>query len=51
MLRANLADANLRHAKIAGLNLLSLRSVQGLKVSADQQWMLLAALGIDVHPD
>ena len=51
LLRANLATADLRRAKIAGLNVLSLRSVQGLKVSADQQWLLLAAIGIEVHPD
>ena len=51
LLRAKLAEADLRGAKIAGLNLLSLATMQGLKVSQDQQWMLLAALGIEVHPD
>jgi fluoroquinolone resistance protein len=48
---ANLADADIRRAKIAGLNILSLASVKGLKVSAEQQWLLLAGMGIEVHPD
>jgi len=51
LVRAKLADADLRHAKIAGLNVLSLGSIKGLKVSQDQQWLLLAGLGIEVHPD
>jgi fluoroquinolone resistance protein len=49
--RAQLADADIRRAKIGGLNILRLGSVKGLKVSADQQWLLLAGLGIEVHPD
>jgi fluoroquinolone resistance protein len=48
---ANLTDADLRRARIAGLNILTLASVQGLKVSAEQQWLLLAGMGIEVHPD
>ena len=51
LLRAKLATADLRHAKIAGLNVLSLGSVKGLRVSQDQQWLLLAGMGIEVHPD
>jgi len=51
LLRAKLDDADMRGAKIAGLNLLSLASMKGLKVSQDQQWMLLAELGIEVHPE
>jgi len=49
--RAQLAGADIRRAKIGGLNILRLGSVKGLKVSADQQWLLLAGLGIEVHPD
>jgi uncharacterized protein YjbI with pentapeptide repeats len=48
---AKLADADLRGAKIGGLNLLTLATMKGLKVSQDQQWLLLAALGIEVHPN
>lgn len=51
LLRAKLDSADLRGAKIAGLNLLSLASMKGLKVNQDQQWLLLAELGIEVHPD
>jgi hypothetical protein len=29
----------------------NLGSITGLKVSRDQQWLLLAGLGIEVHPD
>jgi fluoroquinolone resistance protein len=51
LLRAKFAGADLRQAKIAGLNILSLGSIMGLKISQHQQWLLLAALGIEVHPD
>jgi fluoroquinolone resistance protein len=51
LLRAKLAEADLRHARIAGLNVLSLGTIKGLKVSQDQQWLLLAGIGIEVHPD
>ena len=51
LLRAKPAGADVRGAKIAGLNLLSLGTMKGLKVSADQQWLLLAGLGVEVHPD
>ncbi len=51
LLRAKLAGADVRGAKVAGLNLLSLGSMQGLRVSQEQQWLLLAGLGIEVHPD
>ena len=51
LLRADFSDADIRRAKIVGLDIRSLRGVKGLKISADQQWLLLAALGIDVHPD
>ena len=51
LLRAKLAEADLRHARIPGLNVLILGTINGLKVSQDQQWLLLAGLGIEVHPD
>ncbi len=51
LLRAKLAGADIRGAKIAGLNLLSLGSMEGMKISQNQQWLLLAGLGLEVHPD
>jgi fluoroquinolone resistance protein len=47
---AKLASADLRGAEVSGLNLLALASREGLKVTADQQYRLLSALGVDVHP-
>lgn len=47
---AKLAGADLRGAEVSGLNLLALASREGLKVTADQQYRLLTALGVDVHP-
>ena len=51
LLRADLSDADLRRAKFAGLDIRSLKRVKGMKISADHQWLLLAALGIEVDPD
>jgi len=46
-----LAGANLRGAEISGLDLTALASRDGLKITADQQYSLLSALGIDVSAD
>jgi fluoroquinolone resistance protein len=46
---AKLAGADLRGAEVSGLNLLDLASRIGLKITADQQYRLLTALGVDVH--
>jgi fluoroquinolone resistance protein len=46
---AKLAGADLRGAEVSGLNLASLASCAGLKITADQQYRLLTALGVDVH--
>jgi fluoroquinolone resistance protein len=48
---ARLAGADLRGAEVSGLDLRRLASYDGLKVTADQQYRLLEAMGIDVHPD
>lgn len=40
-----------RGAEIAGLNLMTLGSMKGLKVSQHQQWVLLAGLGVEVDAD
>jgi len=45
---AKLADADLRGAEVSGLNLLALASREGLKITADQQYALMTALGVDV---
>lgn len=44
-----LARADLRGAEVSGLELTALASLTELKVSADQQYRLLTALGLDVH--
>ena len=46
---AKLAGADLRGAEVSGLDLTALASRAGLKVTADQQYRLLTALGVDVH--
>ena len=46
--KAKLAHANLRRADINGLDLEALASRVGMKITVDQQHMLLAALGVDV---
>ncbi|MDH4745181.1 pentapeptide repeat-containing protein [Sphingomonas sp. CBMAI 2297] len=48
---AKLARADLRGGELAGMVLRELGSVEGMMVSADQQFALLTALGLDVHPD
>lgn len=46
---ARLAGADLRGAEVSGLDLLALATRAGLKITLDQQYPLLTALGIDVH--
>jgi fluoroquinolone resistance protein len=48
---AKLARADLRDAEVSGLDLSRLASVDSMKVTADQQYRLLTALGVDVCPD
>ena len=48
---AKLANADLRGAEVSGLDLSKLGSFDGLKVTADQQYRLLTAMGLDVHAD
>jgi fluoroquinolone resistance protein len=48
---AKLAGADLRGAEISGLDLTALASRDGLKITADQQYALLSALGIAVSVD
>ena len=48
---AKLRGADIRGAQVSGLNLNELASFDGLKVSADQQHLLLSALGVDVRSD
>ncbi len=48
---AKLAGADLRGAEISGLDITALASRDGLKITPDQQYALLTALGIDVHVD
>ena len=45
---ARLDRADVRGAELSGLNLLRLGSFARLKISADQQHVLMAALGVDV---
>lgn len=45
---AKLGGADLRGAEVSGLDLTVLATREGLKVTADQQYALLTALGIDV---
>ena len=44
-----LAGADLRGGEVSGLDLAKLGSLDGLKVTADQQYALLSAMGVDVH--
>ncbi len=46
-----LARADLRGAELSGLDLTKLGSLDAMKVSADQQYVLLSAMGVDVLPD
>ena len=48
---AKLAGADLRGGELSGLDLTALASRDGLKITADQQYALLSALGIDVTAD
>ncbi|WP_332771299.1 pentapeptide repeat-containing protein [Phenylobacterium sp.] len=48
---AKLARADLRGAEVSGLNLLELASRDGMKVTVDQQYRLLNAMGVDVHAE
>ena len=46
---ARLAGADLRGGEVSGLDLRRLASYEGLKITADQQFRLLDALGLDIH--
>ena len=46
---ARMAGADLRGAEVSGFDLRRLASYHDLKITADQQYRLLDALGIDVH--
>ena len=48
---ARMAGADLRRAEVSGLDLRRLASYQDLKITADQQYRLLEAMGVDVQPD
>ena len=48
---AKLDGANLRGADVGALNLLSAASFLRVKVSQSQQFALLEAMGVSVHPD
>ena len=45
------AGADLREGELSGLDLTALGSLSGLKITAAQQYLLLSAMGVDVHPD
>ena len=47
---AKLAGADLRRAEISGLDLRRLGSSRDMKITVDQQFALLDAMGIDVNP-
>ena len=46
---AKLAGADLRGAEVSGLDLRRLASYEGLKITTEQQYRLLNAMGLDVH--
>lgn len=48
---AKLARADLRGAEVSGLNLAELATLDGMKVSVDQQYRLLTAMGLDVYAE
>ena len=48
---ARLAGADLRGADVSGLNLTELATLQGMKITLDQQYRLLNAMGVDVHAE
>jgi len=48
---AKLDRADLSGAEVSGLNLLRLASFSRLRITADQQYALLSALGVDVDPE
>jgi fluoroquinolone resistance protein len=48
---ARLAGADLRGAEVSGLNLTELATLQGMKITLDQQYRLLNAMGVDVHAE
>ena len=47
----NKPRADLRRAEVSGRDLRRLASYQDLKITADQQYRLLEAMGVDVQPD
>jgi fluoroquinolone resistance protein len=46
-----LAGADLRGAEVSGLDVTALATREGVKITAEQQYRLLSALGIDVHAE
>ena len=46
-----LARADLRGAEVSGLNLAELATLDGMKISVDQQYRLLTAMGLDVYAE
>lgn len=46
--KARLAGADLRGAAISGLDLIALESFQGLRITPEQQHLLLTAIGVEV---
>lgn len=46
-----LAGADLRGGEVSGVDLTAAGSIAGLKVTVDQQYALLSAMGVDVHVD
>ena len=46
-----LAGADLRGAEVSGLNLAELATLDGMKISVDQQYRLLTAMGLDVYAE
>jgi fluoroquinolone resistance protein len=48
---AGLAGADLRRAEVSGLDLRRFASYHDVKITADQQFRLLDAMGVDVHFD
>jgi fluoroquinolone resistance protein len=51
LIGTRLARADLRCAEVSGLDLAVVATRVGLKITASQQYALLSALGLDVHPD
>ena len=48
---AKFARADVRGAELGGLNVKELATIEGMMVSADQQYGLLSALGLDLYAE